>query len=718
MYFLRWWLCLFALGVITLPFTMTVFKRFADRGYAFSKVLSLGILSLASFIFATIHLLPFRTWALLVLAALMVVAQVLWLVRDGKARDEVLDALGDPVFLRRLLVEEAVFLVSFAVWTWVRAQAPDLSSLEKPMDHGFIAAILDSTWMPAQDMWFSGGTINYYYFGQFFTAVLCRLTGISSAVGYNLMVATTFGLSVSTSSGLVFDLLHLRKHRAQGRIGRFAPAIGGAVGAGVICLGGNGHALIYRIILPALNRLGAISYTKNYWFADATRYINCFEGSTDATIHEFPFYSFVVADLHAHMLDICFVIVFLALAAAFLVRMREQRDEPFESFSLDAFPVQFVLMGVMLGIMSMTNYWDFAIYLVVSLFVVAYAALLKRDVRVSTFLFSLVRDMLVLYIISRFVALAFTLHFSMISSSIELVSQRSPFREWLVLWYPFLIFAALYLVVLFGYDKPARSGRGSSSRFLAWVRGFEVPDFLVFLMLLCAIGLLIFPELVYVKDIYATAPRANTMFKFTYQAFIMFGLAMGYGCVRVMDTARQRSRRGTVCVGIATALIIAIPFTFTSAGMSYALRTRTGTLNGLAYISKSDSGEAQMIEWIEENTSPDAVIVEANGNSYTEYDRISSSTGRPTILGWYVHEWLWRSRTTEENERIADIKTIYTSSDYALTREKLEEYGVSYVYVGARERQTFTDVDIVKLRALSTDEVDYGDATLFKVSTS
>lgn len=710
-YFFRWWACLLVLGLVMLPLTVTLFRRFDDHGYAFSKVLGLGIVSILSFIASTIHALPFRRWALVVLIVMLVAGQVVWLWKDKTSRNRFLGVIRMHSFWRRVLIEEVVFLIAFGVWTWVRAQTPELSNLEKPMDHGFVAAILDSEYLPAQDMWYAGSGINYYYFGQFITALLCRLTGVGSAVGYNLMVATTFGLAFSTASSLVYDLLRLRR-----RGGIVSSVIGGTIGAGILCLGGNGHAFIYRVILPFLNNLGVISYTKAYWFADATRYINCFDGSTDATIHEFPFYSFVVADLHAHMLDICFVIVFLALAAAFVIHAREQRGIAFEAFSKRTFSPQIILMGVLLGIMSMTNYWDFAIYMVVPLFVVAYAALIKRGIRPSTFFFSVIRDILILYIVSRLTALAFTMNFSMISSSVELVSQSSPFYEWLVLWYPFLIFAALFMIVVFGPDKAPRR-HSYSSRFLAWVNRASLPDFFVFLLLICAIGLLIVPEIIYVKDIYGSAPRANTMFKFTYQAFIMFSLAMGYGCIRVLMPDRRRGKGASVCVGLLVALLVIIPFTFTTAGMNYALRTHQNTLDGLAYISREDSDEAEMIEWIDDNTPSDAVILEANGNSYTEYCRISSSTGRPTVLGWYVHEWLWRNSTAKENERISDIDTIYTSSDEEQTAEDIAKYNVSYIYVGSRERATFTSIDYEKLESISSEKIVFGTSTLYKVSS-
>ncbi|MGN0034338.1 MAG: DUF2298 domain-containing protein, partial [Coriobacteriales bacterium] len=477
----KWWLCLMLLGLVVLPATTSLFGRFADRGYAFAKICGLGAVALASFVAGTIHLLPLDAWALWVIVAALVAAQVVWLARRARPRVRLHWIVRDPGFWGHVFSEELVFLAAFVFWCWVRAHTPDLSGLEKPMDHGFVKAILDSSYLPAQDMWHSGTGINYYYFGQFVTAVLCRLTGIDSGIGYNLMVATTFAATVSASSALVYDLVRL-----HGRSGRLSAVVGGAISAGVVSLGGNGHAFVYRVVMPLLDKIGIVSYDKPYWLADATRYINCFEGSKDATIHEFPSYSFVVADLHAHMLDIMFVIVFIAFACMFVVRMRARRSARLELLSARETPVQLVCMGVLLGIMAMTNYWDYAIYLVVSLFLVVYVTLIRAEIRPGTFVLGVLLDLAVLFVVSSLTSFAFTVNFDMISSSIALVQSRSPLGQWLVLWYPLVILFALYVVVVLVTDRPRRTGMPRTRGFRSWVRRFDVIDFFVFLLLLCA----------------------------------------------------------------------------------------------------------------------------------------------------------------------------------------------------------------------------------------
>ena len=102
------------------------------------------------------------------------------------------------------------------------------------------------------------------------------------------------------------------------------------------------------------------------------------------------------------------------------------------------------------------------------------------------------------------------------------------------------------------------------------------------------------------------------------------------------------------------------------------------------------------------------MVLEANGDSYSEYERVSAMTGLPTIMGWYVHEWLWRGDLADINAKIADVENIYTSTDEAHVKSLLEEYDVSYIFVGSCERKKYGDQlnnDMLK----SMGEVVYQD---------
>ena len=93
----------------------------------------------------------------------------------------------------------------------------------------------------------------------------------------------------------------------------------------------------------------------------------------------------------------------------------------------------------------------------------------------------------------------------------------------------------------------------------------------------------------------------------------------------------------------------------------------------------------------EDNVKDVSVVLEANGDSYSGFERVSASTGLPTILGWYVHEWLWRNNTDDLNVKRDDVETIYTGTDQNQIQSLLREYEVSYIFVGSKEREKYED---------------------------
>ena len=109
----------------------------------------------------------------------------------------------------------------------------------------------------------------------------------------------------------------------------------------------------------------------------------------------------------------------------------------------------------------------------------------------------------------------------------------------------------------------------------------------------------------------------------------------------------------------------------------------------MAYIETEFPEDAAGIYWLKENVDGSPVVLEANGDSYTAFNRVSAMTGLPTIVGWRVHEWLWRNDVEDLNEKSAEVETIYTSADAEEVKNLLEYYDVSYIFVGAREREKY-----------------------------
>ena len=200
------------------------------------------------------------------------------------------------------------------------------------------------------------------------------------------------------------------------------------------------------------------------------------------------------------------------------------------------------------------------------------------------------------------------------------------------------------------------------------------------------------PELVYVRDISENGnARANTMFKLTYQAYIMFGMTMAYVIFRLIVISYKKILKVMAVTGLV--LLIWTWGYFGNSVNAWFGKVMDPSmyqgLNATAFLETFFPEDAAGIRWLKENITGSPVVLEANGDSYTEYERVSAMTGLPTVLGWYVHEWLWRNDVADLNEKSGDVELIYTSKDQKQVEELLEEYEVEYVFVGSCERSKY-----------------------------
>lgn len=394
-----WWFMLFGVGVIFLPLTLKLFPNFFDRGYAFSKILGVLFLSYLVWLLGSLKILSFTTSNIFLIISSISVISIYFLrcfqkefVTDFKSCWKV------------FLFEEIIFILCLTAWSFVRGFQPNIEGLEKFMDFGFINSLLRSQYFPPLDMWMAGKTINYYYFGHLVAAVLTKTSGISSAITYNLMIATVFALAFTATFSLGGNLikiaLPLRSPRGEG----WKIVAGGLWSAGLLTLGGNLHSLYWFITHN-------FSFT-GYWYPDATRFIVEKFGAADNTIHEFPLYSFVVSDLHGHVSDIPFVLLFLAILLSFLYQVKNQ-----SKFS--------VLLALTLAVMYMTNSWDFPIYFMILGLVVLYKNYQTFAFSIKTFGHTLLFVVCCLILAILF-SLPFHLNFTQIAQGVGIVHAQSP----------------------------------------------------------------------------------------------------------------------------------------------------------------------------------------------------------------------------------------------------------------------------------------------------
>lgn len=656
---LYWWVVLFLLGLISFPIVFLLFDWLWDRGWGFSKVVGIIFISYWTWIFGSLHLLSFNRLNLLIgLFIFSSISYLFYKENISKLRK----------FFQKhwklIIFEELVFGLLFIIWSWVRSHQPDINGLEKFMDFGFVNSLMRTDFFPPADLWLAGETINYYYFGHLYAAVLTKLTGVSSSITYNLMIALILALSFVATFSLASSLAKILLKNKQ-HVSSILMFFSGLVSAVVLTFGGNLHA-VYKMVTGGL---------ASYWYPDATRYI-------PFTIHEFPLYSFVVSDLHGHVSNIPFVLLTLALFVGLIRNFKTRGLQPL-SFPTTA---RLGFLGLMIGVLYMTSALDAPIYfglLGILLFVIFFLKLPG---------FATLKKLIIILGVVVGSAFLFTLpfHFSFtpFAKGIFPVNARSSLQQLLVLWGFFLIVG----LSLFIFHFLVKKG----------VKNFQLFNRSSRLILLTIIGysalLVIVPEFIYIKDIYIEDyHRANTMFKLVYQTFLMMSVVTGPVLVGLL-IGLANIRRFRIVISFLVVLTVAGLVSV----LIYPKFAINSYYNGLKIYKGLDGvdfwfpqrypNDYEAIVWLRKNIAGQPVILEAVGESYTDFSRVSTHTGLPTVLGWRVHEWLWRGSFDEPGKRTADVETIYTSANKETTCDLMEKYNVDYIFVGALEREQYTSL--------------------------
>lgn len=704
--FWTWYLLAAVLGVVGMAVTGRLFRGFADKGWMFSKVVSITITGFLTWFLVSIKLLKFTT---VTCVGITVVFGIVCILLYEKQRKAGYDCL--PIDnLDLVYIEEILFFAVFLMWTYLAGFHPAAHGTEKFMDYGFMEAMMRSKTLPATDIWYSQGKINYYYGGQYFAVFLTKLSGTQVELTYNLMrtfvAAFAFVLPFSLVRQMTVDMQGKKVYGWKKRL----PSITGFIAGLAVSIAGNMHYVVYAQIIPLIQKLKG-QEVDSYWFPDATRYIGFNPDVPDKTIHEFPCYSFVLGDLHAHVVNIMFVLLLLGLLYAWMQKVRNTTPSV-EKLGAKKFWMQQLLMphilaaAMLLGMFHWTNYWDFVIYYVVTGGTVLFMNIICLKGDIKRIIAVTAAQAVEIFAVATVIILPFTLQFTTMVQGVRLAQNHSLPHQLLILWGLPTILTLVFVISLI-VGKLKRLNHKSLYRLMKAIR---TPDLFAVIMGLCAIGLVAIPELVYVRDIYENGnARANTMFKLTYQAYIMFGMTMVYVIFRQLFVNRKKILKAVGVIGLALLL-------WTCGYFGKSVDSWFGQvldpsqykgLNATAFLETDYAEDVGAIRWFKENIEGSPVVLEANGDSYSEYERVSAMTGLPTVMGWYVHEWLWRNDVADLNAKADEIETIYTSTNAAEVQMLVEKYDISYIFVGSCEREKYADLNNEVLQSLG--EIVYQD---------
>lgn len=829
--FFTWYILLTILGWHTFPLTYFLFPKLSDRGYTLARTAGLLIWGYAFWLLASFGMAQNDLGGILFALAILVSLSTYLLITNYHLL---------TTFIKEnkslIITTEILFLIAFAFLAFLRAANSELQSTEKPMELMFINSIMSSETFPPQDVWLSGYAISYYYFGYVITAMLAQLSNVNGSTAHNLMTSLIFALGAIGSYGILYNLLSLANRKSE--IENRPPSTV------------NGLALLAPLflllmsnletLLEVLHRAG-IFWTKDangtfissfwtwldmkelsqppsepfglipdryLWWWRASRVIQDYDiaGGFREVIDEFPFFSFLLGDLHPHVLAIPFSL--LAISVALNIFRGGWRGKiEFFGVQLHLNPIGFFFSALVLGGLAFLNTWDILVgaTLICSAYIFSRVDSDGWSWRRLEDLFTLA---LPLGAVSLILYFPFYLGFSSQAGGL-LPNFMYPTRGmhlW-VMWGTLLIPIFSYLIYLSSRTKKSSyqmenvSDIASSDTItpnwklglylgigftlflfaltflIGWIGTIVEKDFVnfqlasfnmtvsqfigatslrrltyigslitllavfiptlsllfhknstiddrpqtvhrppssvIFTLLLLTLGtiLILAPEFVYLRDQFGY--RINTVFKFYYQAWILWSIVASFAIAILLQNLQKTS-------AIVFRIIIGFVMFCGLLYPTFGVMTKTNnfnppfgyTLNDFDRVKRETPEDSAAIEFL--LTQPKGIIAEAIGGGYSAYGRISMYTGFQTILGWTGHEAQWRGSYEPQGTRFDDINRLYTTANWEEAQDIIELYNIRYIYIGSLER-TSMPVNEEKFYLYLTPIFQQGNTVIFEV---
>ncbi len=714
-----WWLLVVGLGWLAFPLAFVAFNGLPSKGYVVSKVVALLAVAWLGWMAGSLKLLPYTHSTILLAVGMLALTG---LVLGFWRRKEIGRFLQSH--WRLLVVAEALGLLLYILSLLIRSGNPDLwhpvFGGEKPLDFAFLNAVLKSTSFPPYDPWLAGAYINYYYFGYVLIGSPIKLLGIVPNVAYNLALPMLFSLTGLGAFSVAVDLVAGRSVAAEPagrkRFWRRALIAGLAAAVMVVLLGNLGQLWT---LVDGWNRLGGPEgpwitqtarglwanvtgrpipmYSTGSWYWNATRIIPPATGEA-GPITEFPFFTFLYADLHAHMMDMPLVLLALAwaLGLAQAADRLKRRRPGWGWLAARAIPTavtSWLIGGLVVGAVRATNTWDWPTVLGIGAVAVVYAAWrgIGRGLR---WLMAAGAGLVGLVALSMLSFLPYTQHF--VPAFTEVMRWEGGITP---IWAYFAVHGLFLFLLLTVLGREFRDWtRNLTDEWLEllepWggVIGLGVLTFVGAMAALLLMGVPVGPLVVLAMapaGLLALQPRLpaerravlmlftlglaltlavelvvfsgdisrmNTVFKFYMQVWLIFSAIGGAALVWAWDSVgrwRPLPRQSWLVALMALLFAAALyPPTATRAKVAdrfHAEQPPAG-LDGMAYMLTAvhqDQGQVMPLEhdygvirWLQDNVDGSPVIMEANTYPTKIYgwgNRISIYTGLPSVVGWEWH---------------------------------------------------------------------------------
>jgi YYY domain-containing protein len=766
---LLWYVFILVLGIFAYPIARLALPGLKQYAYALGRIVGLVLLAWMAWMGGSLGLSYTRP-SIGVAFGLVAVAGIGlgWMRRDQIREDWNSNR-------RFFVIAEIVFLSFFLIDLLIRLGNPDMwhpsKGGERPMDFSYFNAVLKSTSFPPYDPWYAGGYINYYYYGFVLAGTPVKLLGIVPSIAHNLILPTWFALVALGAFVLGYAALGSGKPQAEAEDSSLStshfPLIAGLAASLLTVLLGNLGTI--QLVFGAFQRIAAPGGTipsnagiiqrwgwafqgmwkmmtegaslpigRGDWYWFPSRVIPAGPGNE---ITEFPLFTFLYSDLHAHMLVMPLALFIIFWALAFL-RARAKLT-PGEWIAA------LVVGALFIGALKPTNTWDLYTYFLLAAIPAAYTIIRYFDpgdrinlpgwiVKTGLALGAAA----LLYILGALFYLPFTQWFGQAYNSVSFwqasrTSFSSYFTQWgfflfiITAWLvwetrewmaatpvshlkrllPFAILieialAAVIALLVFFVAEKAVAG------FIALPLAFwcatlllrpDQPDTKRFVLFLAGTALTITIAVEFIALV-GDIGRMNTIFKLYLQAWMMFAVsaAAAFGWTLPAIPVWKPKWRGVYQGGFYILLACAFMFTLTASTDKISDRINPAaphTLDSMEFMAHTQHWDGQIMElaedyrairWMQDNIEGSPVIVEANCTEYRWCTRFTIYTGLPGVVGWNWHQRQQRGfQGPQIEERVREIGGFYTTPDITLALAFLEKYDARYIVVGQLERNVY-----------------------------
>jgi len=674
---ISWYLCFFIFGLIGIIPTSYLFMNLKYKGIFFTKLIGILIYSLLIFLLVYLNIISFNRINLILILILIFFCNGFIFVLSTRYKKIITSDLS--IYIK----SELFFIVIFAFFLLFKLHTSPILGTEKIMDLMIINSIFANEVLPPINPWFSGESINYYYLGHMIVAIIAKITNINPSIAFNLAISSFFSLTIISMYGIINEILNINNRNINNKIFGLC---------GILFLfAGN----IFSII-SVYNQYNLDNSYEPFWWWSASR--------SASHILEFPSFSYILGDFHAHLIASSFLILVLALSLNFILYFKKTYVPYKESLLYIAvIPVATFYMG---GI----NIWS-TMYILgyhIAFFIFILISSNKNYTRSKVLLLGVHCILVSLSILlSSYVFLENnSLAIKLISTNF--ITSKATVYYWVPLIIP-LIFYSIYLMYQFLTlsKKNILISAVCILLFIIYFLGVVISVALLFIIISSFQGvklihkndyhqlfvhiclfifsiMIILTHYIFIQDSFNN--QMNTIFKFWYDGWIVLSIISPVYIYLILTNFFSVKLKYFIFFMVILFLFFNVYNVLSI--YSRISDTQNKSLDGFSYLKTSNLDLYNAISWASKNLNND-IVLESVGNSYSNSNIFSAFTGNPTLLAWPGHQLQWGIQANVITKRMDYVHSIYMNGLSEFNDQIINEYNIKYIFIGPLERERF-----------------------------